>query len=279
MENVFSLPTANISNFFYKRKFIVFHLTAQCSISKKNYSAVWSELISGQTGNDIASALLVILDQIVADESQVTEICLWSDSCVPQNRNSFMTIALKIFMQNHPQIKTIIQKFCEPGHSVIQEIDSLHGIIERNMEVAEVYSPICLARILKYIPRKNPIKLIQIKEEQMMDFQTVVKNYSLLENIPYAKVKILKYSADKPWSVEYKTEFSSEWKLENIFNYNTRHQYSNNKKMANHIKFVQSKVLKKKEISIEKVNDLKSMLKLMPLQDKEYMSSVLQTFT
>ena len=35
MENVFSLPTANISNFFYKRKLTVFHLTAQCSISKK----------------------------------------------------------------------------------------------------------------------------------------------------------------------------------------------------------------------------------------------------
>ena len=63
-----------------------------------------------------------------------------------------------------------------------------------------------------------------------MDFQTVAKNYSLLKNVPYAKVKIHKYSADKPWSVEYKTEFSSEWKLENIFNYNTRHQNSNNKK-------------------------------------------------
>ena len=86
-----------------------------------------------------------------------------------------MTIALKIFMQNHPQIKTIIQKFCEPGHSVIQEIESIHSITERNMEVDGVYSPIGLVRI--HVPRKNPIKLIQIKEEQMMDFQTVVKNY------------------------------------------------------------------------------------------------------
>ena len=62
MENVFSLPTGNISNFFYKRKLTVFHLTAQCSISKKKNSAVWSELTSGRTGNDIASTLLVILD-------------------------------------------------------------------------------------------------------------------------------------------------------------------------------------------------------------------------
>ena len=31
----FRLPTPNISNFFYKRKLTVFHLTAQCSISKK----------------------------------------------------------------------------------------------------------------------------------------------------------------------------------------------------------------------------------------------------
>jgi len=35
MQNVFALPEANISNFFYKRKLNVFHLTAHCSITRQ----------------------------------------------------------------------------------------------------------------------------------------------------------------------------------------------------------------------------------------------------
>ena len=47
---------------------------------------------------------------------------LWSDSCVPQNRNKVVTTVIKIFMQNHKSKYTITHKSCEPGYSEIQEI-------------------------------------------------------------------------------------------------------------------------------------------------------------
>ena len=40
LENVFSLPRANISSFFYKRKLNVYHMTAHCSVDRKAYGAL-----------------------------------------------------------------------------------------------------------------------------------------------------------------------------------------------------------------------------------------------
>ena len=34
-------------------------------------------------------------------------------------------------MKHHPEVLSIMHKFCEPGHSTIQEVDNLHSQIER----------------------------------------------------------------------------------------------------------------------------------------------------
>jgi hypothetical protein len=50
-----------------------------------------------------------------------------SYSCVPQNRNSIMTFALKYFLDKSTTLQQIEQKFCQPGHSSIQEVDNIHS--------------------------------------------------------------------------------------------------------------------------------------------------------
>jgi len=59
-----------------------------------------------------------------------------------------MSAALILFMQNHPSVKIITQKFGEPGYSEIQEIDNTHSQIEKVMQGGEVYTPLGLVRIL-----------------------------------------------------------------------------------------------------------------------------------
>ena len=70
------------------------------------------------------SGLVIILKKVLLDNPGITGMVLCSDSCAPQNRNRIMTTVIKIFMQNHKSVKTITQKFCEPGHSEVQEIAS-----------------------------------------------------------------------------------------------------------------------------------------------------------
>ena len=127
MQNVIACPRVNVSNFFYKRKLNVFNLTAHLSLNKCAYNAMWSEHQAGRGANEITSALVKILEKVLEDYPLLESITLWSDSCIPQN--SAMVTALKHFMQNHPILKTIEQKFSEPGHSQIQEVDCVQSYI------------------------------------------------------------------------------------------------------------------------------------------------------
>jgi hypothetical protein len=141
LENAIPCPRAEVSNLFYKRKINVYNLTAHYSMTKKGYNAVCNEMDAGRGGNEIASALVPILKNVLAENDNIEKLFLWSDSCVPQNKNSFMVTALKIILHKHPNLKEIEHKSCCPEHSSIQEVDNIHSSIEKALKVCEVYSP------------------------------------------------------------------------------------------------------------------------------------------
>jgi len=268
MQNVFALPLANVSNFFYKRKLNVYHLTAHCSLSKQSYGALWPETMSGRSGNDIASALVCLLERLVNDHpDQLEEVVLWSDSCVPQNRNKIMTSAIMLFLQSHPSIKVITQKFCEPGHSDIQEVDNVHSQLEKALQTSEVYSPLGLVRILCKVPRKKPLKLTQLKKEDIREYRGEAENFRF-ECIPFSKVKALQYASEHPMTVRYKLSFADDW-TETIIQPARLSRHRN-------ITLKTPAVSKEQQIvSKEKLKDLESMLVFMPAIDREYMQTVI----
>ena len=145
-------------------------MTAHLSLTKKAYFAIWHEGIGGRSGNNMATAVLKILEQVMKDHPGIPELTLWSDSCVSQNRNSIMTLALSLFIKVHPTLETITQKFCEPGHSSIQEVDSVHSVIERHLRHQKVYSPLGLIRKLTTIRNSQTIQL-----SQFFDYQAKAK--------------------------------------------------------------------------------------------------------
>jgi len=110
LENVIGLPRANIKNFYFWQKLSVYNLTAHCSVDGRAYCAVWCEGVRGRGGNDIASALVAILEKIIVQNPDIVKITLWSDACVPQNKNSVMSFALLTFLSSHANIQEIVQK-------------------------------------------------------------------------------------------------------------------------------------------------------------------------
>ena len=58
---------------------------------------LWHEGISGRAGNDLASSVTCLLEKIIANHPDVNKLILWFDSCMPQNRNSHLSIALVSF--------------------------------------------------------------------------------------------------------------------------------------------------------------------------------------
>lgn len=76
LQNVFQLPHGFAGNFYYKRKFATYNLTAHCNLNNVTYCALWYETQTGRSGNDITSALLKILNAIREDHPQIKHIIL-----------------------------------------------------------------------------------------------------------------------------------------------------------------------------------------------------------
>ena len=133
-----TLPKADVSSFFYKRKLSLYNLTAQTS-TNQGYCAIWTEITSGRVGNDIASTFIAILEKVTVDHPNVTNIVCWSDSCVPQNRNSLSQAILE-FLSKNKSIESITLKYSLVGHSCVQEVDNMHSQIENAMQVTVLFT-------------------------------------------------------------------------------------------------------------------------------------------
>lgn len=263
LEKVFPLPKAVVSSFYYKRKLTCYNLTAHSSLNDKTYCAVWDESMSGRGADEIASCMVKILNCVVRECPQIVKIILWSDSCVPQNRNSIMSFALKKF-QLENKIPCIEQKYCEPGHSSVQKIDAVHSKIEKQLKYRDIYSPPALYNCLKAIPDTPKVKLV-VLEMKKNDF----KNYSspskllVFKSVPYMTVKHLVYNLPQPFHIYYKTLFSDIFVEAQIVKLmpqrrskNTTQKQVNTLKELPHVYQLDKKIVLPKE----KISDLKSMI-------------------
>ncbi|KAJ8875748.1 hypothetical protein PR048_023647 [Dryococelus australis] len=93
----FNLPHCNVSVAIYKRKHTAYNMTAQVSVSKLGYCGLWTEALIGRSGNDIASAVIQLLERIIQNQPETEEIITWSDSYVPQNHNFLISLGLYDF--------------------------------------------------------------------------------------------------------------------------------------------------------------------------------------
>lgn len=222
LENIFSLPKASVSCFFYTSKLTVYNLTAHCEycdVNKSATNAIWDETRNGRSGDDLASALIKILKSVVAKlPDHITKLILWSDSCVPQNRNSHMSMALLKFLlsDDSRNISVITQKFSEPGHGNVQEVDGIHSLIERHLRHQDIYSPLSLLRAFLKIKSKSiQFSFIQMQDEDFFSYHTEAIKYGF-HKIPYKQVKSLTYSKSNLLEISYQTSFRDPPKIVNI---------------------------------------------------------------
>lgn len=278
LQSIFSLPKGFSSTFYYKRKLTVFNMTATvCMKSKEEpnitYCAIWSEVHSGRSGNDIASSVIKILERILCDFKDIAHLVLWSDSCVPQNRNQIMATALLQFIYNNTQIKTITQKFSEPGHSQIQEVDAVHSAIDGYLKLKEINSMLDLVRKLKNF--KSPKVKLQVIQMISSDFKIYSeKSHKMyFQVVPFSQIKFIKYDQDDLFKVSYKTSAAEK-------EYKTTSLKKKSRKgiipTPNNIFEIDLKILAAKKISADKKSDIKSLYGFLPKVDVQYYECLLK---
>lgn len=61
------------------------------------------EAVAVRGANGITSAMVKLLELVVHDYPDVTEVVTWSDSCVPQNKNSVIGSPMANLLTRYPQ--------------------------------------------------------------------------------------------------------------------------------------------------------------------------------
>ena len=175
-------------------------------------------------------------------------------------------------------------KYSLAGHSCIQEVDKMHQENEVAMQVTEFYLPLSFLRILLKVKRNFPYCIIQMKSEDFKDFQNSLKMLQF-SNVPYTKVFQLKFCKDDLHTVGYRLSHSNtdfhqvsigEKSRQSCCSSNNIHAVQLIESMPGiDIKILISRKQKcDKKLSQAKINDLKSMLHLMPLIDRQYYDSI-----
>ena len=276
LQNVISLPRADISSFFYKRKLTVYNLTGQTidhqRSKKEGYCVIWPENMSGRAGNDIASAFIRFLEKMTEGREDIRHITTWSDSCVPQNRNRMISYAIFHFLNTHPNIESVTMKFSVPGHSCVQSVDNMHSQIEKALMSNEVFSPVSLMRVLKKVNNRNPFHIIQMRPQDFKDFKSPADLFQF-ENVPFSRVSVLRFTKEP--TVSFKLNHYEEFQTVSLRKAIKTRKASKQTTPPTHLFLPQPKVTSASvKISKEKESDIKSMLHFMSAIDKAYYTAV-----
>ncbi|KAK9752739.1 hypothetical protein QE152_g3935 [Popillia japonica] len=179
------LPTPDLQSgeSFYKRVLWTFDLTIHDCDDSQAYCYLWHETLAKRGGNEIGSCLYKFLTKNLT--KNVSHIIMYSDSCAGQNKNSFISAACFVALQNTPALETIDHKFLLPGHTHM-ECDSDHSLIERHKKKSQinVEHPHDWAQLIRQVGKAKPFKCDEMLSSDFLDFASLF-NTSLTNRKQY----------------------------------------------------------------------------------------------
>lgn len=185
-----------------------------------------------------------------------------------------MSTALKFFLENSNNVTELIQKFSEPGHSLLQEVDCVHSVIEKHLKNLDIHSPVHLLKLLLSLNApKTKLKIFQISQKDCLSYSIPATKLNF-STVPYTKIKIIRYNKSEPFLIQYKDSFSNlSFKTVNI------KKLASKSVLSTPLNFFLCKppVLQERPIlSQEKKQDLKSLIPFLPPTDQNYFKTILQ---
>ncbi|XP_039287439.1 uncharacterized protein LOC120352054 [Nilaparvata lugens] len=169
MEKVLNTPHGKSILFFYARKYAMYNLTFYESGTQQTYCYMWGESDGHRGSTEICTIMWKYLNLL--DERGVKEVALYCDNCAGQQKNIAMFVLITEFIKQSKTLKKIGLNFLLVGHSMMT-VDSVHGVIERNIAKKTVYAPsewptiVTNARINPF-----PYEVISMKRNEFRDWK------------------------------------------------------------------------------------------------------------
>ena len=226
-----------------------------------------SEVIAGKAGNDIVSGFIAMREKLVEHYPNYSDLVVWSDSCVPQNRNS----PVIDFITPHQHIDSITMKYSVRGHGCVQEVDNMHKKIDDAMKVREFYSPLSFLSVLLQTDRKKSLSCYPNarQEHHFKDYKNCSKmlKYNKVKSF---QVRQLRFERQDPYTIKFNFSHSDESFFSTNIGTHSKNTKTRNGKQPT-VKFLTPRIQKvEKCLNQSKIDDLVSMLDYMPLVDRVY---------
>jgi len=172
---------------------------------------LWNET-EGQRGScEVATCLHKYINSLPPN---VNHICFYSDNCMGQNRNKYVTTALLYSVSKSNYIDVIDQKYLEAGHTQM-ECDSMHATIEYAKRKTNVFIPSQWDTIIHMARRSNPYIVLPLKYWDFIDFKKMqndfFKNFETNtsnEKVRWREIRHLQFRKSSPQNIYYKYDFS-----------------------------------------------------------------------
>lgn len=266
MEQVLFIPTLTHSQMFYSRQLSCFNLCVHMSDNGNAYMCLWNESLTGRGGNEVASALLAVLNR--RDLPVKRKLTIWTDNCIGQNKNR-MLLFLFIYLVANGIFQEIEQKFLLSGHSFLP-CDRDFAQIEKRKKVSKNYVPTDLESMIKSARHQNPFNIVPLEAHHFKDLNKASTTMLNTSKLNISSVCWIRISNENPGKVLTKTSFSNmqDWtvcdvirkgrKLEELKNMPLEQLHCQNK------------------ISKEKLKNLQDMLDYIPLKHLTFYENLIE---
>lgn len=269
---------------FYKRQLWTFNLTIYQTRGKESSALcyLWNETIAGRGGQEIGSCIYHYLHHLSDNNKTIHTITMYSDSCGGQNRNIyFSTMLLQTVseLQAKGRNLTINHKFLEAGHTHM-EADTIHAAIEKTKKrtTAEIELPRDWANLIRLVPRKPPIKVIEMEQDEFLNFKSILnthyvhrKKNTSNESIQWLQIKWMQYSTGTE-NILYKHSFEGDFKILDI----SRSHKNTRQRILPKLQPLNNEPL---PLSTDKLNDLKALLPYISKTNRMYYNQFIEQLT
>ncbi|KAF6204992.1 hypothetical protein GE061_019159 [Apolygus lucorum] len=257
LQQVMFVPTLTHSDMFYQRQLSCYNLGVNISDSGQSYLCMWSELEAGRGGNEVISCIFHILNDAAIIHRK--NIAIWSDNCVGQHKNK-MAVLMYMFLIANGIYHTIEHNFLVSGHSFLP-CDRDFALVEKRKKVTKAFIPSDLHEIVRSAKTTVPFKIVDMTDKPFFDFGEPAKkllNAEKLKIKTVAGIKVTRNSIETG-TVFTKSKSKGAWKPVKILKKNVSVQ---------HLRALTlSSIEHCNRISVEKKNDLLSMIEYLPNED------------
>ena len=253
------IPYLNASAAFYKRQMWLYSLGINLRNTNKGTMCIWQETEGRRGSNEVASSIDAFLKTL--NLSKYEAIHSFSEGCDNQNRNETI-LGYFMYVINNTNIKTWTHTYLENGHSYLlndTDFGKIEKIKNKNLHVFNYDEWVKIIRLCKF-------DVVDMKN-RFFDFKKLQKNLNFKklnnegEKFTWQEIRWVQLRSNTPNLLHYKNSNDPN-ETPKVLDFSGKSKT----KTKEPEKLYEEKI----QLSLEKYNDILSLLKYVPPIHQDY---------